>query len=214
MGGRRLQYRLLSGAGPIRRGHAPRGPRTPRRRAQRLPPPVPRPQRTGPPPPHVQGARPGRRIAGARSLGIEPVGIDTRYPEWQEAFLHPKQAFGIMVQLAQSSGGWTSSRLPPCRRRSPTSRPRLPMWCSWSPTSGRHRAVPGPARRARHPAAGGAERRRRDIGWPGPGRIRLAATGTRHRRGGVARRSDGPPSPSGLHRQPSRRRHRHRAARP
>jgi methylmalonyl-CoA/ethylmalonyl-CoA epimerase len=38
----------------------------------------------------------------ARAHGYEPVGIDDRNPGWQEAFLHPKQAQGIVVQLAHS----------------------------------------------------------------------------------------------------------------
>jgi methylmalonyl-CoA/ethylmalonyl-CoA epimerase len=38
----------------------------------------------------------------ARALGYEPVGVDDRYAGWKEAFLHPKQAQGIVVQLAES----------------------------------------------------------------------------------------------------------------
>jgi methylmalonyl-CoA/ethylmalonyl-CoA epimerase len=38
----------------------------------------------------------------ARAQGYEPVGIDDRWPGWKEAFLHPKQAQGIVVQLAES----------------------------------------------------------------------------------------------------------------
>lgn len=39
--------------------------------------------------------------AHARSLGYEIVGYDDSNPDWGEAFLHPKQAQGIVVQLAQ-----------------------------------------------------------------------------------------------------------------
>jgi len=38
----------------------------------------------------------------ARSLGYEIVGYDDRSPYWKECFLHPKQAQGIVVQLAQA----------------------------------------------------------------------------------------------------------------
>ena len=38
----------------------------------------------------------------ARGLGYEPVGVDESSPAWKEAFLHPKQAQGILVQLAES----------------------------------------------------------------------------------------------------------------
>jgi methylmalonyl-CoA/ethylmalonyl-CoA epimerase len=37
----------------------------------------------------------------AEGLGYDVVGRDTSDPEWREAFLHPKQALGIVVQLAQ-----------------------------------------------------------------------------------------------------------------
>jgi len=38
----------------------------------------------------------------ARSHGYEPVGFDDRFAGWKEAFLHPKQAQGIVVQFAES----------------------------------------------------------------------------------------------------------------
>lgn len=38
----------------------------------------------------------------ARALGYEPVGVDDRWPAWKEAFLHPKQAQGIVVQLVEA----------------------------------------------------------------------------------------------------------------
>lgn len=37
----------------------------------------------------------------ARGLGYEPVGIDESSPAWKEAFLHPKQAQGIVIQFAE-----------------------------------------------------------------------------------------------------------------
>ena len=41
-------------------------------------------------------------IAHARACGYEVVGIFDSHPAWKEAFLHPKQAQGIVVQLAES----------------------------------------------------------------------------------------------------------------
>jgi methylmalonyl-CoA/ethylmalonyl-CoA epimerase len=38
----------------------------------------------------------------ARAFGYEPVGFDDRWAGWKELFLHPKQAQGIVVQLAES----------------------------------------------------------------------------------------------------------------
>jgi len=40
--------------------------------------------------------------ARAESLGYGIVGIDRSDPHWQEAFLHPKQAQGIVVQLVEA----------------------------------------------------------------------------------------------------------------
>jgi len=59
----------------------------------------------GPAPHHVTFKVPDIHAAleRARGLGYEPVGFDDRGPGWIEAFLHPKQAQGIVVQLAQSA---------------------------------------------------------------------------------------------------------------
>ena len=39
-----------------------------------------------------------------RALGIEPVGISLLNANWKEAFLHPKDAYGVVVQVAEQSG--------------------------------------------------------------------------------------------------------------
>ena len=41
----------------------------------------------------------------ARARGYDIVGYDDSYPDWKTAFLHPKQALGIVVQFAETSGG-------------------------------------------------------------------------------------------------------------
>jgi methylmalonyl-CoA/ethylmalonyl-CoA epimerase len=38
-----------------------------------------------------------------RSMGIEPVGIDFRDAGWQEMFIHPAQAHGTVIQIAQTN---------------------------------------------------------------------------------------------------------------
>ncbi len=43
-------------------------------------------------------------LARIRAFGVEPVGVDLSHPEWQEAFLHPRTAHGIVIQVAQQSG--------------------------------------------------------------------------------------------------------------
>jgi methylmalonyl-CoA/ethylmalonyl-CoA epimerase len=49
-------------------------------------------------------------LARIRAFGIEPVGVDLTHPEWKEAFLHPRTAHGIVIQVAQQSGSHESER--------------------------------------------------------------------------------------------------------
>jgi hypothetical protein len=53
--------------------------------------------------------------ARARARGYEVVGRDESRPSWMEAFLHPRQALGIVVQFAESAapGGPRSPLAPP-----------------------------------------------------------------------------------------------------
>ena len=53
--------------------------------------------------------------ARAEAAGYDVIGRDTSDPGWREAFLHPKQALGIVVQLAQPgpSDGVSSPSTPP-----------------------------------------------------------------------------------------------------
>jgi catechol 2,3-dioxygenase-like lactoylglutathione lyase family enzyme len=47
-------------------------------------------------------------IDHCRAAGFEPVGISRTDPEWMEAFLHPKVASGVVVQLAEAPHPWSS----------------------------------------------------------------------------------------------------------
>jgi catechol 2,3-dioxygenase-like lactoylglutathione lyase family enzyme len=51
-------------------------------------------------------------LARIKASGIEPVGVDLTDPAWQEAFLHPRDAHGIVIQVAQQAG---SPKTPPPR---------------------------------------------------------------------------------------------------
>ena len=53
--------------------------------------------------PDLEGA-----LDQVRSSGFDPIGVDLRNPEWMEAFVHPKQAGGIVVQLAEAPAPWLS----------------------------------------------------------------------------------------------------------
>jgi len=43
-----------------------------------------------------------------RKAGFEPVGVRLSDPHWREAFLHPRQATGVVVQVAQAEFEWSS----------------------------------------------------------------------------------------------------------
>ena len=42
-------------------------------------------------------------LAGIRTLGIEPVQVNLANANWKEAFLHPRSAHGIVIQVAQQA---------------------------------------------------------------------------------------------------------------
>jgi len=76
--------------------------------------------RGGPGPHHLTFKLPDIRGAMQRAgeLGYDVVGFDDSSPSWVEAFLHPKQAQGIVVQLVEShpelSGDdWQAPPYPP-----------------------------------------------------------------------------------------------------
>jgi methylmalonyl-CoA/ethylmalonyl-CoA epimerase len=43
-------------------------------------------------------------LARIRAFGLEPVGVNLANPSWKEAFLHPRGAHGIVIQVAQQAG--------------------------------------------------------------------------------------------------------------
>lgn len=66
--------------------------------------------RNGPGPHHLTFKVDDIRAAltAAEVAGYRPVNVDLTHPDWKEAFLHPKDAPGVVVQLAQAAGDWTS----------------------------------------------------------------------------------------------------------
>lgn len=42
-----------------------------------------------------------RTLSAVRSLGIEPVGVNLLNAGWKEAFIHPRDAYGVVIQIAQ-----------------------------------------------------------------------------------------------------------------
>lgn len=42
-------------------------------------------------------------LAGLRTAGLEPMMVNTANEQWKEAFIHPRDALGVLVQVAQAS---------------------------------------------------------------------------------------------------------------
>ncbi len=66
--------------------------------------------RHGPSPHHLTFKVPDLASAldDAGHAGYTPVGVDLSNDDWKEAFLHPRQATGVVVQMAQASHLWQS----------------------------------------------------------------------------------------------------------
>lgn len=66
--------------------------------------------RHGPGPHHLTFKVPDLDAAldTAARRGLQAINVDRSDPDWQEAFIHPHQASGIVVQLAQATGSWES----------------------------------------------------------------------------------------------------------
>jgi hypothetical protein len=62
-------------------------------------------ERGGPGPHHLTFKVADLRAAldEASNAGFQPIGVDLSDPDWKEAFIHPKQASGVVVQLAEST---------------------------------------------------------------------------------------------------------------
>jgi methylmalonyl-CoA/ethylmalonyl-CoA epimerase len=43
-------------------------------------------------------------LARIKASGIEPIAVNLADPAWREAFLHPRDAHGIVIQVAQQAG--------------------------------------------------------------------------------------------------------------
>jgi len=120
-------------------------------------------------------------IDGARALGIDPVGIDRTDPGWQEAFLHPKQSFGIVVQLAQADHGWNTpppAGLPVPRPAQPARLTRIVhLVADLAPAIDLFQGLLGgtPDEPTVVSADGGG--RAQDMRWPGGGCLRLLQPG-------------------------------------
>jgi len=152
----------------------------------------------GPGPHHLTFKVPDLRAAldAARDSGFEPVGVDLADPSWMEAFLHPRQAMGIVVQMAQAEGAWTSPApegFPTARRRPTASLERAThVVDDMDAALGLFRDLLGGAVLGEGRAEDGSWRSV-DLDWAAPLRVRLVAAPDGGHGGGVTRFLDGRP---------------------
>jgi catechol 2,3-dioxygenase-like lactoylglutathione lyase family enzyme len=129
--------------------------------------------RNGPGPHHLPFKVPDihEAIAAVTDAGAPPVRVNTDNASWKEAFLHPKQAHGIVVQLAQAIelDPAPQFELPPAKIARPASLERIVhLVADLDAALGLFERTLGGARRA-------SDDHSVDLSWPGGGRICLVA---------------------------------------
>jgi methylmalonyl-CoA/ethylmalonyl-CoA epimerase len=133
--------------------------------------------RNGPGPHHLTYKVPDLDavMSASRAAGYSPVNVDLTDPGWQEAFIHPKDGTGVLIQLAQvAKGEWRTpppEGFPPSGDAEPASLVRVAHAVARLDDGLRLFAgLLGGTETAR--GEGGGERWV-DLEWPGPGRLRL-----------------------------------------
>jgi hypothetical protein len=136
--------------------------------------------RHGPSPHHLTFKVPDLASAldQARDAGFTPVGVDLTNADWREAFLHPRQATGIVVQLAEAAHRWESPApegFPTARRIPPASLVRVTHAVADLDTGlALFEGLLSGRRRGRGRAPDGSWEFV-DLEWPGPPALRLIA---------------------------------------
>lgn len=125
-----------------------------------------------------------------RALGVEPVGVRLQDPRWKEAFLHPSDAYGTVIQVAEQAGTPPSSS-PPAELGEPGPS------CSLSLIEQRVADIDGAARLYQEALDGqivsrqdAAERSEAELRWPNGATLRLVQS--------AGDRPDSPRSDEGL----------------
>ena len=111
-------------------------------------------------------------LVAVEAAGYRPVGVDLSSPWWKEAFLHPKDAPGVVVQLAESLEGGDWGQTTPIGFPEPrVTEPATLVHVAHAV------ADLDEGRRLFVDLLGGKEAMTADglvdLTWPGPGRIRL-----------------------------------------
>ena len=115
-----------------------------------------------------------RALEAAEAAGFAPVNVNLSDPAWQEAFLHPKDALGVVVQLAQSAYDDAWSPPPPGFPGSRDDQATLLRVSHAVASLHDGLALFGDLLGGRRVEAGGDDVATWvELAWPGPGRVRL-----------------------------------------
>jgi|SRR5687768_4627797 len=119
-------------------------------------------------------------LADAEAAGYHPVAVDLTFDEWKEAFLHPKDAPGIVVQLAQSAQEWSSEPPPGFPQPQHGTATLLRVVHAVADLDSALELFTGLLAGTERDTGENADGRWVELGWPGPGRLRLLqpASGT------------------------------------
>jgi methylmalonyl-CoA/ethylmalonyl-CoA epimerase len=114
-------------------------------------------------------------MAAATEAGYRPVNAQLDDPDWKEAFLHPKDAPGVVVQLAQASGSWQSPPPPSLPAPNPGAQPASLLHVAHAVADMDEglRIFQGLLSGQEVARGDDAEARWIELGWKGPGRVRL-----------------------------------------
>lgn len=113
-------------------------------------------------------------LAAAEEAGYRPVGVFLDDDDWKEAFLHPKDIPGIVVQLAESHGDWQND--PPADfPTTPLARPATldRVVHAVADLDDGLRLFEGLLRGERVDKGDDAVGEWIELGWTGPGRVRI-----------------------------------------
>ncbi len=127
----------------------------------------------GPGPHHLTFTVPDLQDAlnQAEAAGYRPVGVNLDHPDWKEAFIHPKDGPGVVIQLAQSSGEWEGDQVPaPTAKAAALTR----VTHAVANLDNGLRLFEGLLGGAALGDGDEESARWVDVGWPGPGRVRVA----------------------------------------
>jgi hypothetical protein len=115
-------------------------------------------------------------LSDAALAGYAPINVDLADPSWREAFVHPRDATGVLIQLAQSEGEWRT----PAPADLPA--PRTPQPAAMAHIAHAVASLDEGVRLfsnllgGRQVARGAAEHHQWiDLAWPAAGGIRLVA---------------------------------------